>query len=92
MKTQFAKARVIPVLVFSCAARDALSALVRALPDATIDIGTVLKANQIQRAADLGAKFAVSPGFDPALTETTAKADLFYRRAWRTRWRLWPHV
>ena len=45
MKKQCAKARVIPVLVFSYAARDALSALVRALPDATIDVGTVLKAN-----------------------------------------------
>ncbi|MED5358697.1 MAG: hypothetical protein VYD85_09825, partial [Pseudomonadota bacterium] len=56
----------------------ALSALVRALPDATIDIGTVLKANQIQRAADLGAKFAVSSGFDHTLTEAAASAGLFY--------------
>ena len=103
MKTLFAKAKVIPVLVFSDAATafptgtalvadglpvlevalrtdaawDALSALFRALPDATIGVGTVLEANQIQRVADLGAKFAVSPGSGPALTETPAKASLF---------------
>ena len=79
MKTLFAKAKVIPVLVFSDAATavptrtalvagglpvlevtlrtdaawDALSALVSALPDATIGVGIAL---QIQRATDLGAK------------------------------------
>ena len=37
----------------------ALSALVRALPDATSGVGTVLEAYQIQCAADPGAKFAV---------------------------------
>ena len=47
MKTLFAKAKVLPVLVFSDAAWNALSALVRALPDATIGCGIVLEANQI---------------------------------------------
>ncbi len=47
------------------------------LPDATIDVGTMLKAHQIQCAADLGDKFAVSSGFGPPLTETAAKAGLF---------------
>mgnify|MGYP001184179154 FL=1 len=69
---------VLEITLRTDAAWDALSALVRALPDATIGVGTVLEANQIQRAADLGAKFAVSPGFDPALTEAAAKAGLFY--------------
>ena len=56
----------------------ALSALVRALPDATIGVGTVLEAYQIQCAADPGAKFAVSSGFDHTLTEAAASAGLFY--------------
>lgn len=35
---------VLEVTLRTDAARDALSALVRALPEATIDVGTVLKA------------------------------------------------
>ena len=62
----------------TAAAWYALSALVRALPDATIGAGTVLEAYQIQCADEPGAKFAVSSGFDPALTKAAASADLFY--------------
>ena len=52
--------------------------MVRALLDATIGVGIVLETNQIQRAANLGAKFAVSSSFDPAFTEAAASAGLFY--------------
>ena len=69
---------VLEVALRTDAAWDALSALVRALPDATIGVGTVLEAYQIQCAADLGDKFAVSSAFAPPLTETAAKAGLFY--------------
>jgi len=104
MRSLFAKAKVIPVLVFADpatavptgtalvagglsvlevtlrteAAWDALSAMVASLPDATIGVGTVLEPSQMRRAVDLGAKFAVSPGFDPALADTAADAGLFY--------------
>ena len=45
---------------------DAISAMAN-IPGFTVGAGTVLRANDLQRVVDLGARFIVSPGFDDDL-------------------------
>ncbi len=47
------------------AAEEAIRAMSKAHPDLLIGAGTVLKIRQVQQAVDAGAKFIVSPGFNP---------------------------
>lgn len=47
------------------AAEDAIRAITKAYPDMIVGAGTVLTIEQAQRALDAGAKFIVSPGFNP---------------------------
>ena len=47
------------------AAEDAIRAITKAYPDMVVGAGTVLTIEQAQRALDAGAKFIVSPGFNP---------------------------
>ncbi len=47
------------------AAEDAIRAITQAYPDMVVGAGTVLTTEQAQRALDAGAKFIVSPGFNP---------------------------
>jgi 2-dehydro-3-deoxyphosphogluconate aldolase/(4S)-4-hydroxy-2-oxoglutarate aldolase len=54
----------------------ALEAVARALPGAHVGVGTALSAEDLQRAADAGARFAVSPGFDPGMVEAARRAPL----------------
>jgi 2-dehydro-3-deoxyphosphogluconate aldolase/(4S)-4-hydroxy-2-oxoglutarate aldolase len=49
---------------------DAISAMVKARPDAMVGAGTVLDADALKRAVDAGARFIVSPG----LTKSVARA------------------
>ena len=43
----------------------ALGAVARALPQAHVGVGTALSVDDLRRAADAGARFAVSPGRSP---------------------------
>lgn len=47
------------------AAEEAIASLSEKLPELLVGAGTVLKVLQVQRAVDAGAKFIVSPGFNP---------------------------
>ena len=47
------------------AAEDAIRAITKAYPDMIVGAGTVLTIEQAQRALEAGAKFIVSPGFNP---------------------------
>jgi len=69
---------VLEITLRTDAAWQALETIVAAQPQAVIGVGTVLEVAQLSRAKDLGAQFAVSPGFDPALAEAAAQLDLFY--------------
>lgn len=60
------------------AAWAALANIVAAHRDAAVGVGTVLEPEQLTRAAEAGAKFAVSPGFDPVLAEAARALGLFY--------------
>ena len=51
------------------AAEESIRALESALSDLLIGAGTVLSVDQVKRAVDAGAKFIVSPGFNPKVVD-----------------------
>lgn len=51
------------------AAEDAIRAIATAYPDMLVGAGTVLTIEQAQRALNAGAKFIVSPGFNPKVVQ-----------------------
>lgn len=51
------------------AAEEAIRALSERLPELLVGAGTVLKILQVQRAWDAGARFIVSPGFNPRVVD-----------------------
>lgn len=55
-----------------------LEAVSRALPEAHVGVGTALSSADLERAADAGARFAVSPGFDPAMVATARRLPLHW--------------
>ncbi len=69
---------ILEVTLRTDAAWQALENIVAAHPDAITGVGTVLEPEQMMRAKEIGAKFAVSPGFDPLLAATAREQDLFY--------------
>ncbi len=56
--------RVLEITCRTDCAIEAAVAMAKAEPDAIVGLGTVLEADQMRAAADLGLKFAVSPGLD----------------------------
>jgi 2-dehydro-3-deoxyphosphogluconate aldolase/(4S)-4-hydroxy-2-oxoglutarate aldolase len=44
-----------------------VEAVAKALPEATVGVGTALSSEDLVRAESAGARFAVSPGFDPGM-------------------------
>lgn len=53
----------------TAAAEQAILNIAAELPEVLVGAGTVLSVEQAQRAIDAGAKFIVSPGFNPAVVE-----------------------
>lgn len=49
------------------AAEESIIAMTKAYPDMLVGAGTVLTTKQVDRAVDAGAKFIVSPGFNPKI-------------------------
>jgi 2-dehydro-3-deoxyphosphogluconate aldolase/(4S)-4-hydroxy-2-oxoglutarate aldolase len=55
-------------------ALDVVARLVARVPEGTdVGVGTVLSADAVDRAADAGARFVVSPSVDPAVIEAAAR-------------------
>lgn len=52
----------------TAAAEESIRRMVKAFPEMLVGAGTVLTAEQADRAIDAGARFIVSPGFNPAVT------------------------
>ena len=50
----------------------------KALPDRAIGVGTVINAEQLRKAKDLGASFAISPGISAPLVELAQSLDIAY--------------
>ena len=51
------------------AAEDSIKILAKGLPELLVGAGTVLKIDQVKRAVSIGAKFIVSPGFNPKVVD-----------------------
>ncbi len=68
--------RALEITLRTSAAPAAAEAIVAAVPDAVVGIGTVLTPQDLETARGLGARFAVSPGATPELLDAAAQADL----------------
>ena len=55
------------------AAEESIRRIAKAFPEMIVGAGTVLTCEQADRAIDAGAKFVVSPGFNPKVTEYVLK-------------------
>ncbi len=60
----------------TAAAEESIRRMVKAYPDMLVGAGTVLTTEQADRAIDAGAKFVVSPGFNPKVTEHVLKKGI----------------
>ncbi len=64
--------RLLEVTLRTAAGLDGARAIMRAVPDAVVGIGTVLTADDLRRAVEAGASFALSPGATPDLLAAAA--------------------
>ncbi len=67
---------VLEVTFRTEAAAAAAKAIIAEVPGAIVGIGTVLNADDLRCAQQLGARFAVSPGATPELLDAAATSDL----------------
>jgi 2-dehydro-3-deoxyphosphogluconate aldolase/(4S)-4-hydroxy-2-oxoglutarate aldolase len=70
--------RVFEYTLTTDGALDALTAARQAMPDAVLGVGTVRTPDDLRRAADAGAHFAVSQVFLPRLVEAAVALGLSY--------------
>lgn len=68
--------KVLEVTFRTEAAAAAAKAIIAEVPEAIVGIGTVLNADDLRRAHELGARFAVSPGATPELLVAAAGSTL----------------
>jgi 2-dehydro-3-deoxyphosphogluconate aldolase/(4S)-4-hydroxy-2-oxoglutarate aldolase len=68
----------IEVTLRTAAAWDAATAIRQEVPEMRLGIGTVVSPDQLERAARLGAGFAVSPGSTPALRAAAQGVAISY--------------
>jgi 2-dehydro-3-deoxyphosphogluconate aldolase/(4S)-4-hydroxy-2-oxoglutarate aldolase len=68
--------RVLELTLRTPVALRALEAMVKAMPGAIVGAGTVLNADDLNRAVDAGAKFIVSPGLTEAVAKAAEKASI----------------
>lgn len=68
--------KVLEVTFRTEAAAAAARAIIAEVPEAVVGIGTVLNADDLRRAQELGARFAVSPGATPELLDAACASDL----------------
>ncbi len=60
----------------TAAAEESIRQMAKKFPDMIVGAGTVLTTEQADRAIDAGAKFIVSPGFNPKVTEYVLKKGM----------------
>ncbi|MDE7133236.1 MAG: bifunctional 4-hydroxy-2-oxoglutarate aldolase/2-dehydro-3-deoxy-phosphogluconate aldolase [Lachnospiraceae bacterium] len=58
------------------AARDSIRIMTREFPEMFVGAGTVLTTEQVDQAVEAGAKFIVSPGFDPEIVDYCLGKDI----------------
>jgi 2-dehydro-3-deoxyphosphogluconate aldolase / (4S)-4-hydroxy-2-oxoglutarate aldolase len=67
---------VIEITLRTPAAVEAARAIIAEVPEAVVGIGTVLTPVDLERAAKLGAAFAISPGMSHHLLDAASSGDL----------------
>ena len=60
----------------TAAAADSIRAITKEYPDMLVGAGTVLTTEQVDLAVKSGAKFIVSPGFDPEIVDYCLKKNI----------------
>lgn len=68
--------RLLEVTLRTSVGLDGARAIMREVPDAVVGIGTVLTPEDLRRAVEAGARFALSPGATPALLDAAAAAPI----------------
>jgi len=68
--------RMLEVTLRTPVAVEAAKAMIANVPDAIVGIGTILNADDLARAEQLGAKFGISPGATPELLRAAAASNL----------------
>jgi 2-dehydro-3-deoxyphosphogluconate aldolase/(4S)-4-hydroxy-2-oxoglutarate aldolase len=68
--------RVLEITLRTPAALEAAKAIIADVPDAIVGLGTVLDGADLERAASIGAKFALSPGATPELLQAAARSHV----------------
>ncbi len=67
---------VLEITLRTPAAMAAVTALAKTFPQAFIGAGTIIEAEQIEAAANAGARFLVSPGMTPRLLEAAVRSPV----------------
>ena len=60
----------------TAAAEESIRIMAEKFPDMLVGAGTVLTSDQVDRAVGAGAKFIVSPGFDPEIVDYCISKDI----------------
>ncbi len=68
--------RVLEVTLRTPVAIEAAKAIMAEVPEAIVGIGTILNADDLARAEDIGAQFGISPGTTPELLKAAAASGL----------------
>ncbi|MCO4797739.1 MAG: bifunctional 4-hydroxy-2-oxoglutarate aldolase/2-dehydro-3-deoxy-phosphogluconate aldolase [Colwelliaceae bacterium] len=71
-----ADVKVLEVTLRTPAALDVISTIAKALPEAVVGSGTVTNRELLQRSADAGSKFAISPGLTKDLLQAGNEGDI----------------
>ena len=75
--------RVLEVTLRTLVALPAAKAIMADVPEAVVGIGTILNADDLARAEDIGAQFGISPGATPELLKAAAASPLAVRAGYR---------
>lgn len=70
--------KVIEVTLRTPIAMEAVAAIAKSVPEATVGVGTVTRPEQFSQAADAGAQFAVSPGLTRVMLNASAESAIPY--------------
>lgn len=62
----------------TAAAESVIKAMAEKFPELYIGAGTILNVNDLKRAFDAGAKFAVAPGFNPTVVKAAVENSLAF--------------
>ena len=71
-----ADVKVLEVTLRTPAALDVINTIAKALPEAIVGSGTVTNRELLQRSADAGSKFAISPGLTKDLLQAGNEGDI----------------